>query len=326
MKRASVVRFSRGQRLEHLAVMVLFLALVLTGFPQKFPQAPWAQALVDSMGGLSSARYLHRAAGLAFAVLAMGHLLNASLRLMLRRQALTLVPGRKDFRDVVDNLRYYLGAAEAPPLFDRFDYREKFEYWGMAMGAVVMTFTGLVLYFPLRITQLLPGEVIPVAKVTHSNEGLLAFLVVIVWHIYNVHLAPEVFPFNTAIFTGRITVEQLRHHHPLEHARLFGAAGAEPMAGPAAPPATAADGGVARPGYYWDASAWQLAIVGKEAGPLRVGTGRFVKLPGVAALMLAPLLGLSLVMFVPVAGFAVVAQQVLGRGARALRRRRAAPR
>ena len=282
MNRPSVVRFSGGQRLQHLLVMVLFVALALTGFPQKFPDAPWAQGLVDAMGGLGGARFLHRAAGLAFAALATAHLAGAALRLMLRRQALTLVPGRQDFRDVVANLRYYLGAAEEPPPFDHFDYREKFEYWGMAMGAVVMTFTGLVLYFPLRITRLLPGEIIPVAKVTHSNEGLLAFLVVIVWHIYNVHLAPEVFPFNTTIFTGRITVDQLRHHHALEHARLFGDA---------------------------------------QAPPER----RLAGMRPAVALVLAPLLGLSLVMFVPVAGFVAVAVQASRRAARAVRRRTSRP-
>lgn len=229
----SVVRFSRRQRLEHVAVMLLFVVLALTGFPQKFPQAPGARWLVDHLGGLGVARWMHRAAGLGFAALAAFHLGAAALGLVLRRQALTLVPSRKDFRDVILNLRYYLGLTEQRARFDRFDYREKFEYWGMVMGALVMTATGLILYFPILATRWLPGQLIPVAKVAHSNEGLLAFLVVITWHIYNAHLAPEVFPFNKSIFTGRISVERLKHEHPLEYERLF------PPAPPAAPEAAA---------------------------------------------------------------------------------------
>jgi formate dehydrogenase subunit gamma len=64
---------------------------------------------------------------------------------------------------------------------------------------------------------------VPAAKVAHSSEGLMALLVVIVWHIYNAHLAPEVFPFDKSIFTGRISRERMEHEHPLELARAEGA-------------------------------------------------------------------------------------------------------
>ena len=238
MSAGFVVRFSVRQRLEHVAVMVLFMALALTGFPQKFPEAPWARWLIDAMGGLGVARWVHRASGLAFGALLVFHLGTAVLGLVTRRQALTLVPSRKDFRDVVLNLRYYLGLTEQRARFERFDYREKFEYWGMVMGAVVMTATGLVLNFPILVTRWLPGQLIPVAKVAHSNEGLLAFLVVITWHIYNAHLAPEVFPFNKAIFTGRISIERLKHEHALEYERLF----PEPAAAEGAPPKEGGEG------------------------------------------------------------------------------------
>jgi hypothetical protein len=80
--------------------------------------------------------------------------------------------------------------------------------------------TGLVLLFPIQTAALLPGQIIPAAYVAHSQEGLMAFLVVIVWHIYNAHLSPEVFPFDTSIFTGEISVERMHHEHPLELQRV----------------------------------------------------------------------------------------------------------
>jgi len=164
---------------------------------------------------------VHRLAGIGLAALAVGHTLSILVGFLARRVPPSMVPSKKDFEDVVLTLRHDLGLTSERPQFDRYDYREKFEYWGLVLGGVVMVTTGFLLYLPTLATRFLPGELIPVAKVAHSNEGLMAFLVLLTWHMYNAHLAPHVFPFNRTIFTGRISREKLAHEHPLEYARLF---------------------------------------------------------------------------------------------------------
>jgi len=238
-----VERFSPRQRAEHLAVMLLFLLLSLTGFPQKFYDAGWSHVVVDALGGIERVRWLHRAAGVLFAAFALVHLGGAVVAVTLGRARASLVPTRKDFRDAVTTLRYYLGLSELQAKFDRFDYRQKFEYWGLVLGGVVMVVTGFFLLFPITVTAFLPGELIPAAKVAHSNEGLMAFLVVITWHVYNAHFSPEAFPFDTSIFTGRVSREKMRHEHPLEYARLLAA---EQAAAPAAQPQPGSGPGPAR--------------------------------------------------------------------------------
>jgi cytochrome b subunit of formate dehydrogenase len=215
-----LTRFSVRQRTEHALVMSLFVILSLTGLPQKYFDAVWARWMIDALGGIDRIRWFHRAAGLSFTAMTSFHLMFAIGSVASGRSPLSIVPNRKDFTDAVQTLQYYLGRGDSPARFDRFDYRQKFEYWGLVLGAVVVISTGLILYFPILFTRFFPGELVPAAKVAHSNEGLMAFLVVILWHIYNAHLNPDVFPFDKTIFTGKISLERMHHEHPLELERL----------------------------------------------------------------------------------------------------------
>ena len=226
---AFVVRFSLKQRFEHVVTMTVFTLLCLTGLPQKFYGSAWAQWLVDAFGGIDAARWIHRFCGWTLAALTLFHFGSVLVTIAGRRSRLSMVPTRRDFEDAIATLRYYLGLRDRVPRYDRFDYKQKFEYWGLVVGNVVMVLTGVILIYPTLAARFFPGELVPAAKVAHSNEGLMAFLVIIIWHVYNAHLNPDVFPFDTCIFTGKISRERMAHEHPLELARLEGRA--EPEGG-----------------------------------------------------------------------------------------------
>ena len=219
-----IVRFNPKQRVEHFITMLVFTLLCLTGLPQKFYTTGWAHALVDVFGGIDATRWIHRIAGITLALSTVVHFTNAILVMMSKRTYFSMVPTKKDFQDAIQQLRYYLGMTEQHPMYDRFTYKEKFEYWGLIAGNVIMVLTGFILFFPVQATTLIPGQFIPAAKMAHSNEGLMAFLVITIWHIFNAHLNPDVFPFDASIFTGKVARERYVHEHPLELARLEGGA------------------------------------------------------------------------------------------------------
>ena len=50
---------------------------------------------------------------------------------------------------------------------------------------------------------------------------MLAFLVLVIWHIYGAVLSPEVFPIDRSIITGYVSAEELEEHHAQEYDRLF---------------------------------------------------------------------------------------------------------
>jgi cytochrome b subunit of formate dehydrogenase len=217
-----VVRFSFWSRFQHASVILLFGLLLVTGMPQTWPYADVSRWVIDHLGGVFAVRWMHRAAGVAFALLVTAHLSVVIVGILSRRMRPSMLLGRKDFTDAIENLRYYAGYAEAPPKFGRYDYRQKFEYWGLVFGSVIMVATGFILMFPIPISLMLPAELIPAAKAMHSYEALFAFLIVLIWHMAGAHLTPESFPMDTSIFTGRIRKDKLRHEHPLEYEELFG--------------------------------------------------------------------------------------------------------
>ena len=136
-----------------------------------------------------------------------------------------MVINLKDFTDAIDNLKYYFGITDRSARCDRYDYKQKFEYWGVVVGGLLMIATGIMLWFPTKVYKIipiLPGQMIPAAKATHTNEAMLAFLVIVIWHIYNSVFSPEVFPLDTSIFTGKISKKRMIHEHPIEYERLTG--------------------------------------------------------------------------------------------------------
>ena len=93
---------------------------------------------------------------------------------------------------------------------------------------LVMVFAVRLRWLPsagkLDATSLiLPGHIIPAAREAHSTQAMLALIILIAWHIYGAHLAPEAFPMNKSIFTGYQTKEEFKRNHRLEYDRIFSA-------------------------------------------------------------------------------------------------------
>jgi cytochrome b subunit of formate dehydrogenase len=226
------------ERIQHGALAVSFFVLVYTGFALKFPET-WAFAWFARLEhGYRWRSVIHRGAAVvmvATSLLHVGYLVTRRGRGMVA----AMLPRARDIAEAIGNVLFLLGLRSHPPRVDRFGYIEKAEYWALVWGTFIMTATGLVLWFENQSLQVLSKQALDLATVIHYYEAWLAFLAIVIWHLYQNMLNPDVYPMNWTWITGRITEDRLRHEHPDEWARIVAAADA------AAAEAAADEGGAA---------------------------------------------------------------------------------
>ena len=125
-----------------------------------------------------------------------------------------IFPSVGDFRQFFQTMAYDLGLRREPPRFGRFSYIEKAEYWALVWGTVVMTVTGLSLWFGTVTENVLEVGALGVMLVIHFYEAILACLAILIWHFYSTIFNPPVYPNNPSWYTGKMPLEMYCEEHP----------------------------------------------------------------------------------------------------------------
>jgi len=233
-------RFTPFERFLHMLVVTSFLLLVITGMPLKFYYTDWARVIFRFIGGAGVARSLHHF-GAIITFTYFGLHITALVRLLWRRRRLirhpatgrieplrflravfgpdSMVPSIQDFRDFVAHQKWFFGKGPRPQ-FDRWTYWERFDYFAVFWGVFMIGVSGLILWFPVFFTRFLPGWMINIAHVIHSDEALLAAGFIFTFHFFNTHFRIEKFPMDTVIFSGRISKTEMLHERRRWYDRL----------------------------------------------------------------------------------------------------------
>jgi cytochrome b subunit of formate dehydrogenase len=220
-----IQRFTVADRLTHLAVILSFMLLALTGLPLMHPEASWAAALTRFWGGVRAMHVIHLVnAGITFGYF-LFHLCYLGYRVLVKKQRYrlfgtdSLVPNWTDIRDIGRNFRWFLYLGPQPKM-GRWTYWEKFDYWAVFWGVAMIGVSGLLLAAPVLFTRFIPGLWLNVSFVVHSEEALLATGFIFVFHFFHNHLRPEKFPIDVSILTGRVPLERFKEERPLQYDRL----------------------------------------------------------------------------------------------------------
>jgi cytochrome b subunit of formate dehydrogenase len=218
---AQYIRMTLNERIQHAVMLTTFILLVITGFILKFPDAWWVVSIRRMSEKFFEVRSLvHRVAGSLMIAISIYHLYYISFTRLGRGFLKDIFPKWKDVMDALANLLYISGLSKKKPLFDRFCYIEKAEYWALVWGVVLMGATGIVMWFENYFIGLFTKLGWDIARTIHFYEACLATLAIVVWHFYFVMFNPNIYPMNTAWLTGKISEEEMAEEHPLQLSRL----------------------------------------------------------------------------------------------------------
>ena len=79
-----------------MILLVTFIGLALTGLPQKYASEPWAQSMIVALGGIESARIIHRFLATLLMAEAIYHGGVLSYKLFVLGQRATMIPGASE--------------------------------------------------------------------------------------------------------------------------------------------------------------------------------------------------------------------------------------
>jgi len=210
-------RLTLNQRAQHWVLITSFVTLLVTGLPLASPGSAVSRGVISFLGGMGARAVIHRAAATLLIAIVCYHALYVLFSRRGYWEFRQLLPRLQDGKDLLQMLRFYFGLAPIRAEFGRYNYIEKFEYLAVGWGSVVMIGSGALLWAPQISLILLPKWVMDIALIVHSWEAILAFLAIIVWHMYNVHWNPSVFPMSQVWLTGKIGLREFRENHPREY-------------------------------------------------------------------------------------------------------------
>jgi cytochrome b subunit of formate dehydrogenase len=219
-------RFNIHYLSQHLLLIMSVLLLVISAvflWGLRYPGARWAASLASALGGVDFWRIIHRGGALLLIFTCFYHFIYSLVHPEGRRDFVLMLPRRQDLRDLGRNTLWFTGLRKDRPRFGRFTYFEKFDYWAVFWGCAIMIVSGLVMWFPEIVRQLIPSAspaFFESFKEAHAHEAALAVLVIFIWHIYNVHLRPDRFPGTLFWMHGQINRQELVNEHPLEMSHL----------------------------------------------------------------------------------------------------------
>jgi len=217
-----IERMNLNLRVQHMILFVSLIMLAISGLALYFHNTWFGKLLITLEGGIEARGKIHRITAIVLILLCFYHLLYILFSENGHREFSKIIVRIQDFKDFIIDILYSLNLSQIHADFEKYSYREKFQYWGVATGVLIMIITGLVLWFQDIAMSILSKWCFDLTFIIHGSAGLVIFFLLFIWHIYDVHLSPFNFPMDWSWLTGKISLEKLKKTHYKEFLKLTG--------------------------------------------------------------------------------------------------------
>ena len=219
-------RFALPWRIAHLFFALSLMTLAITGMAALYAHTGWASGFMRLLGGPQNAAIIHRAAGVLILTIFVAQIIHFAVKLAPKWRTFnwfghtSLVPGPQDLKDALAMFRWFFGQGPRP-VFGRWTYWERFDYWAPFWGLFIVGGTGLMLWFKEATAAVWPGWMFNVSMLAHGEEAFLAILFLFTVHFFNNHFRPDKLPPpDIVMFTGTVSLEEFAREHTLEYQEL----------------------------------------------------------------------------------------------------------
>jgi len=217
-----VVRFDIHLKLVHYLVMIFATLGGILGLAQVFPDWPFANWFVEQvLGGIEAKRHFHHYFGYFtdFAIFYyIGYLINKFF--FKKEKPKAMLFSLQDLKDFIHMNLYILGIDKEEPKYGRYTFGQKIDFFIIAIGLPSLSLTGLAMGYPSIFGVILPDVGIALAAIIHRSLALFLAWFILSVHFYYGHLAPDMFPINTVILTGKMPKSKYKALFPLDKERL----------------------------------------------------------------------------------------------------------
>ncbi|MBK7973836.1 MAG: hypothetical protein IPK07_11400 [Deltaproteobacteria bacterium] len=250
-----VTTYTKTLRVHHQVLAACVMALIVSGFSL---QSEAVSRVGRYLGSAAVLGVVHRIAAIVLVVMFVHHLVTVAVpavlaglaaargakagviaRLGAAWRAIPMLPNLDDARDALHTVRYFAGREPRDHRAGRWHYRSKLHYMAIVWGVPAMGLTGLILALPTvvpfqlaRVLGLVglavePRTLVAIAEIVHSHEAYLVVIVSVVWHFYRVLVPPR-----RDVFSGQLTLAEMRRWHPEWYDAHVAALGYDPLASP----------------------------------------------------------------------------------------------